>query len=106
MSPSDPVAQLATGDAKAGAALAGASFVAVDIDHDGAQVSALARALGSLPTTPATLVYVRPGTEAMTLTGYNDRTTVEQAVESARASEQASAPATPAAAASGSKVQT
>ena len=52
---------LATRETKAGARLAGASFVRVSVDHDGGDASALTALLGKLPAAPATLVYVRPG---------------------------------------------
>ncbi|HUZ80900.1 MAG TPA: hypothetical protein VMU73_01505 [Gaiellaceae bacterium] len=79
----DPVAQLALGEAKAGAALAGASFVSVDVDQNGGDVQTLTRLLKQLPTAPAALIYERPGTLYVTLPGFNDRTTVQQAAENA-----------------------
>jgi hypothetical protein len=82
-SPSDKVSNLTLGEALVGAALAGASFVAVDVDADGGDVEQLTRVLGELPVTPATLVYARPGTLYVTLAGFNDRTTVQQAVANA-----------------------
>lgn len=82
-SKSDPVAQLATGEALAGAAGAGASYVAVNVDSNGGDVEVLTRLLGRLPTAPATLIYVRPGTLVTTLPNFNDRTVVEQAAVSA-----------------------
>lgn len=84
-SATDPIAALAAADAKAGAKLAGAQFVEVNVDKNGGPVQSLTRALGSLPDAPATLVYVRPSTVFLTLTGYNDRTTVQQAVANAEA---------------------
>jgi hypothetical protein len=82
-SPQDPVAQLALGEAKAGAALGGASFVQLNVDQNGEDVQTLTRLLGSLPTAPAALVYQRPSTLTVTLPGFNDRTTVQQAVTDA-----------------------
>ncbi len=82
----DPVAKLAFGEAQAGAAAAGASFVSVNIDQDGGAVQVLTRLIGSLPVAPAALVYVRPSTLSITLPGFNDRTTVQQAVMNAAAS--------------------
>lgn len=79
----DPVAQLALGEAKAGATLGGASFVQVNVDQNGSDVQTLTRLLGSLPTAPAALVYQRPSTLTVTLPGFNDRTTVQQAVTDA-----------------------
>jgi hypothetical protein len=102
----DSVAKLALGEAFVGAALAGASFVSVDVDADGGDVEQLTRLLGQLPTAPATLVYSRPGTLYVTLAGFNDRTTVQQAASNAAVARTSSpsptaatpaAPATPAA---------
>ena len=84
----DPVAAMAAREAQAGARLAGASFVQVSVDRDGGDVAALTRVLGSLPVAPATLVYTRPSTLVVTMPGFNDKTTVQQA-----ASNVASAPA-------------
>jgi hypothetical protein len=90
---SDPVAQLADSEAKSAAALAGAAYVQVSVDRDGGAVEQLTRTLGKLPDAPSTLVYVRPGTEAATLMGFNDRTVVEQAIADALASLPAKQPA-------------
>jgi hypothetical protein len=79
-SKSDAVAELSAGEAKAGAGLAGASYVPVDVDNNGGDVEVLTRLLGKLPVTPAALVYVRPATLAATLPGFNDRTVIQQAV--------------------------
>ena len=76
---------LATRETKAGARLAGASFVRVSVDHDGGDASALTALLGKLPVAPATLVYVRPGTLYLQMPGFNDKTTVQQAAHSALA---------------------
>lgn len=92
-SSSDPVAQLAAAEAKSGADLAGAAYVEISVDHNGGPVEALTRMLGKLPDAPASLIYVRPATSSVTLTGFNDRTVIEQAVADALAS----IPATPAA---------
>lgn len=82
----DPVAKLSTGEAKAGAQLAGAAFVEVSVDRDSDVVSKLARALGQLPAAPATIVYTRPAAAYVTLPGFSDRTTVQQAAANALAS--------------------
>jgi hypothetical protein len=95
----DPVAKLSTGEAKAGAQLAGAAFVEVSVDRNGDVVSKLARALGQLPSAPAAVVYTRPATAYVTLPGFNDRTTVEQAAANALASFRAQAAGTSAGAA-------
>lgn len=95
----DPVARLALGEAQSGAKLGGASFVPVDVDADGGAVAVLTRLLGKLPVAPAVLVYTRPGTLALTLPGFNDRTTVQQAAADAAQALQSAVPAptTPAA---------
>ena len=77
------VAMLATRETEAGARLAGASFVRVSVDHDGGDASALTALIGKLPTAPATLVYVRPGTLYLQMPGFNDKTTVQQAAHTA-----------------------
>lgn len=82
-SKTDPVAQLATGEAKAGADDANASFVAVNVDSDGGDVEVLTRTLGQLPTVPAALIYTRPAKLVTTLPNFNDRTVIEQAAVSA-----------------------
>jgi hypothetical protein len=98
-SSSDEVDGLARAEAASGAALAGAGFVAVDVDAD-KDSATLTRTLGSLPPAPATLVYVRPATVYITLPGFNDRTTVQQAAANALAapagSTSAAAPVAPA----------
>jgi hypothetical protein len=82
-SSSDQVAKLGLGEARVGAALAGASFVTVDVDGNGGDVEVLTRLLGQLPVAPATLVYLRPATLYVTLPGFNDRTVVQQAAANA-----------------------
>lgn len=82
----DPVSKLAFGEARAGAVAAGASFVSVDIDQNGGDVEVLTRLIGELPVAPAALIYVRPSTLSITLQGFNDSTTVHQAVAEAAAS--------------------
>jgi hypothetical protein len=95
-SSSDEVDGLARAEAASGAALAGAGFVAVDVDAD-KDSATLTRTLGALPPAPATLVYTRPATVYITLPGFNDRTTVQQAAANALAapagSQSAPAPA-------------
>jgi hypothetical protein len=81
----DQIAKLAQGEARAGATLAGASLVTVDVDGNGGDVEVLTRLLGKLPIAPATLVYIRPATLYVTLPGFNDRTIVQQAAENASA---------------------
>jgi len=79
----DPVAQLAAGEARVGAKLAGASFVAVDVDREGGDAAALTQLLAQVPVAPSALVYQRPATLYVTLPGFNDRTTIEQAAANA-----------------------
>ena len=81
-SPDDTVDGLARGEAQSGAALAGAGFVAVNVAKDG-DSAALTKVLGSLPPAPAALVYARPAALFVTLPGFNDHTTVEQAAMNA-----------------------
>jgi len=81
----DALAQLSAAEARTGAGLAGAAFRLVSVDRDGGAVEGLTRLLGSLPSSPATLVYVRPATLAATLAGFSDRTVVQQAAASAAA---------------------
>lgn len=79
----DALAQLSAAEARTGAALAGAAFRLVNVDRDGGAVEVLTRLLGSLPSSPATFVYTRPATLVTTLTGFSDRTVVQQAAASA-----------------------
>lgn len=83
MSQRDAVAKLAAGEAKAGAKLANVGYVVVNVDKDGGPASKLTVALGELPSAPASLIYIRPGTLAVTLPGFNDRTVVQQAAMTA-----------------------
>jgi hypothetical protein len=95
----DEVAKLAFGEARAGAALAGASLVSVAVDGNGGAVEVLTRLLGKLPTAPATLVYIRPATLYVTLAGFNDRTVIQQAAANAAAPSTTTVATTPPAAA-------
>jgi hypothetical protein len=81
----DQIAKLALGEARVGAALAGAALVSVDVDGNGGDVEVLTRLLGKLPIAPATLVYIRPATLYVTLPGFNDRTIIQQAAANANA---------------------
>lgn len=82
-SKTDPVGKLSAGEAQAGAVLAGAAFVGINVDQNGGAIGVLATALGKIPEAPAALIYTRPATLAITLPGFNDRTAVQQAVSSA-----------------------
>jgi hypothetical protein len=79
----DSVAQLAVAEARAGARLAGASFVAVDVDREGGDAAVLTRLLAEVPVAPSALVYQRPATLYMTLPGFNERAIIQQAAANA-----------------------
>ena len=85
-SSSDSISQLAAEESKAGAKAGGATYVTISVDKDSDAMQTLTRTLGSLPSAPETLVYARPGTLFVTLTGYNDQTTVLQAATNAASS--------------------
>ena len=82
----DPYSQVdatALAEARAGAALAGAGFVPLNVLSQ-AHVGKLTELLGLLPD-PGVLVYVRPGTLASKLGGFIDKETVAQAATNAAA---------------------
>lgn len=79
----DTVSEQTTAEAKAGAQLGGAAFVSVDVDKDSTTVQGLARLLEQVPDAPAALIYTRPATLALTLSGYVDETVIAQAVANA-----------------------
>lgn len=81
----DSLAEEGAAEAEDGAKLGGAAYVPVSVDTDNATVQALTRLLEQVPDAPAALIYTRPGTLALTLTGYVDRTVIEQAVASEKA---------------------
>ena len=68
-------------EARAGAQLAGAGFVPLNV-LSRAQVGKLTEQLGLLPD-PGLLVYVRPGRLAVKLSGFVDKETVAQAAQNA-----------------------
>jgi len=68
-------------EARAGAQLAGAGFVPLNV-LSRAQVGKLTELLGLLPD-PGLLVYVRPGTLAVRLGGFVDKESVAQAAQNA-----------------------
>lgn len=68
-------------EARAGAQLAGAGFVPLNV-LSRAQVGKLTELLGLLPD-PGLLVYVRPGTLAVKLSGFVDKESVAQAAQNA-----------------------
>jgi hypothetical protein len=84
-SSTDSVGKLSLGEAKQGAALAGAAFVGIDVDTDGSAAGVLTAALGEIPQAPSALIYTRPANLSVTLGGFNDQTTVQQAVLTAGA---------------------
>jgi len=79
----DSVARLAAAEARAGAKLAGASFVAVNVDREGGDAALLTRLLAKVPVAPSALVYQRPATLYVTLPGFNERATIQQAAANA-----------------------
>jgi hypothetical protein len=68
-------------EARAGAQLAGVGFVPLNVLSK-AEVSKLTGLLGLLPD-PGLLVYVRPGTLAIRISGFADKETVAQAAQNA-----------------------
>ena len=72
---------MATREARAGAAAAGAGFVAFDVMNE-AQARPLAKQLGVLED-PAVLIYRRPSELVVRLTGFADQQTVAQAARNA-----------------------
>jgi hypothetical protein len=79
--PYSEVDGIAFAEAKAGAQLAGAGFVALNVLSQ-AQVGKLTERLGLLPD-PGLLIYVRPGKLAGTISGFADKDTVAQAAQNA-----------------------
>jgi hypothetical protein len=81
----DPQADVdaaSVGEAAAGAKLAGAGFVALNVMSQ-QQALALTKKLGVLPD-PALLVYRRPGDLVTRINGFADRETVAQAAKNAK----------------------
>ena len=79
--PQAQVDGIAFAEARAGAALAGAGFVGLDVLSE-AEVGKLTEALGLLPD-PAVLVFTRPAHVAARIDGFADKETVAQAAENA-----------------------
>jgi hypothetical protein len=80
----DPYSQvdgISFAEARAGAALAGVGFVPLNVLSQ-AQVGKLTAQLGLLPD-PGLLVYVRPATLAVKISGFADKETVAQAAQNA-----------------------
>ncbi len=79
--PNARVDRLATDEARAGAALGGAGFVALNVLEERTAKALLAK-LGTLED-PSLLVVKRPGEVALRLSGFVDRDTVAQAAATA-----------------------
>jgi thiol:disulfide interchange protein len=73
--------EMATREARAGAAAAGVGFVAFDVMNEG-QSKALTKMLGILED-PAVLVFRRPGDVVIRFSGFADMQTVQQAARNA-----------------------
>jgi hypothetical protein len=79
--PQSEVDGIAVAEARAGAALAGAGFVALNVLSQ-RDVGKLTEQLGLLPD-PAVLVFRRPAHVAVRLDGFSDKETVAQAAQNA-----------------------
>ena len=79
--PYSQVDGIAFAEARAGAQLAGAGFVPLNVLSQ-AQVGKLTEQLGLLPD-PGLLIYVRPSTLAARISGFADKETVAQAAQNA-----------------------
>jgi hypothetical protein len=79
--PYSQVDGIAFAEARAGAQLAGAGFVPLNVLSE-AQVGKLTEQLGLLPD-PGLLIYVRPATLAARISGFADKETVAQAAQNA-----------------------
>jgi hypothetical protein len=79
--PYSQVDGIAFAEARAGAQLAGVGFVPLNVLSQ-AQSGKLTETLGLLPN-PGLLVYVRPGTLAVKISGFADKETVAQAAHNA-----------------------
>jgi hypothetical protein len=79
--PYSEVDGIAFAEARAGAALAGAGFLPLNV-LSRAEVGKLTEQLGVLPD-PGVLVYTRPSTLAIRLSGFADKETVAQAAQNA-----------------------
>src|SRR5262245_42770703 len=79
--PYSEVDGIAFAEARAGASLAGAGFVPLNV-LSRAQVGKLTEMLGVLPD-PGVLVYTRPSTLSIRLGGFSDKETVAQAAHTA-----------------------
>ena len=72
--------EMARDEAKAGAAAAGAGFIALNVIESSAAAEALTLKLGVVLRTPTVLYFTQPGVLTNRLDGFRDRETVAQAV--------------------------
>jgi hypothetical protein len=79
--PYSEVDGIAFAEARAGAKVAGVGFVPLNVLSE-AQVGKLTEMLGLLPD-PGLLVYIRPGTLVVRISGFADKETVAQAAQNA-----------------------
>jgi hypothetical protein len=79
--PYSEVDGIAFAEARAGAKNAGAGFVPLNVLSE-AQIGNLTQMLGLLPD-PGLLVYIRPGTLVVKISGFADKETVAQAAQNA-----------------------
>jgi hypothetical protein len=79
--PYSEVDGIAFAEARAGAKIAGVGFVPLNVLSE-AQVGKLTQMLGLLPD-PGLLVYIRPGTLVVRISGFADKETVAQAAQNA-----------------------
>jgi hypothetical protein len=79
--PDVPLDEMAVAEARAGAAAAGAGFVALNVVNE-SQARPLTKLLGVLED-PAVLVFKRPGELFLRLSGFADQQTVAQAAKNA-----------------------
>jgi hypothetical protein len=79
--PYSDVDGIAFAEARAGARIAGVGFVGLNVLSE-AQVGKLTQTLGLLPD-PGFLVYTRPGTLVVKISGFADKETVAQAAQNA-----------------------
>jgi hypothetical protein len=80
--PRSEVGGIAFAEAQAGAALAGAGFVSLNVLSK-ADVQKLTEALGQVLPVPGLLVYTRPATLTARIDGFVDKDTVAQAAQNA-----------------------
>ena len=79
--PGSPIDELAAGEAKAGAKLGGAGYLALNVLNERVAHAVLAKLEG--PKEPSVLVFKQSGEVALALDGFVDRETVAQAAANA-----------------------